>query len=497
MRRLIILSLFVTSIWGSPPIEPTPLKNIVPRIINGDDAVLGQLPWQVGILGQASTGAYFCGGSLISEEWVLTAGHCIDGATSAVIYSGTVKISDPSRLTSRAASFILHEKYNPSNFNNDIGLIRLSKPLIFNENTKAIALAIRDPKTGTNVTVSGWGLTSDSDIYVSDDLYYTTVSTIENSDCAKIYGFSVVGPGVMCASTGNPHTSPCQGDSGAPVVVLNSCNKPVQVGVFSFVNGYGCEYSFPSGNTRVSHYREWIREKTDVRIINGERATLGQFPWQAALFMQEGPNSDFWFCGGSIIGEEWILTAGHCVDKAQSALVYTGIIDISGEISLSSFPKTFILHDGYNATTLANDIGLVKLPESLTFDNNTKAIELSSEILGVDIQITVSGWGKTSDNNTSISNVLNYVNLSTISNEECQAAYGTKIFPEMVCALGENIQSPCSGDSGGPVVVDASTNPKQVAITSFVSDLGCQSGTPSGYTRTTYYRDWIKSKTNI
>ena len=45
------------------------------------------------------------------------------------------------------------------------------------------------------------------------------------------------------------------------------------------------------------------------RIINGEQAAEGQFPWQVGLNV-----NDFWFCGGSIISEEWILTAGHCVD---------------------------------------------------------------------------------------------------------------------------------------------------------------------------------------
>ncbi|EFA05735.1 brachyurin [Tribolium castaneum] len=266
MRCFLVLCVFLPQIWGLEvtPIRATPLKDIGLRIINGDEAFLGQLPWQVGILGRASWGGYFCGGSVIGEEWILTAGHCIDGAISATIYTNTTKISNPNRVVSQSAEFILHEKYNSVNLNNDIGLIRLKKPLKFDDNTKPIALAIREPSIGTNVTVSGWGVTRDSDIYTSDILYYTTIDVIDNAECARIFGNSVITDSVICANPGNPHTSPCQGDSGAPVVVLDSCGKPVQIGVFSFTNGVGCEYPYPSGNSRVAYYRDWIKEKTGI-----------------------------------------------------------------------------------------------------------------------------------------------------------------------------------------------------------------------------------------
>ena len=52
---------------------------------------------------------------------------------------------------------------------------------------------------------------------------------------------------------------------------------------------------------------------SDVRIINGENATLGQFPWQVGLYL--GFDDTVWFCGGSIISENWILTAAHCLDR--------------------------------------------------------------------------------------------------------------------------------------------------------------------------------------
>ena len=50
------------------------------------------------------------------------------------------------------------------------------------------------------------------------------------------------------------------------------------------------------------------------RIVGGEVAELGQFPYQVGIYLFD-PNDKTYICGGSIINEEWILTAGHCVDK--------------------------------------------------------------------------------------------------------------------------------------------------------------------------------------
>jgi secreted trypsin-like serine protease len=244
-----------------------------------------------------------------------------------------------------------------------------------------------------------------------------------------------------------------------------------------------------------------LKDIEGPRIINGVEAGLGQFPWQAALFFQQELGSRFWFCSGAIISEKWILTAGHCVNTAESVLIYTGIIDISLEIQPSAISTEFILHKDFVADSLANDIALIKLPKSLTLDEYTTTISLSSDEIKAGTAITVSGWGRTNVSSSAISNLLHYINLTTISNEQCQDAYGTTrlILPEMVCAALniDPVQAPCHGDSGGPVVVDFGTNPRHVAIASFVSDAGCDSSYPSEYTRTAAYRDWIKEKTGI
>ncbi|CAH1365736.1 hypothetical protein MTP99_002005 [Tenebrio molitor] len=247
---------------------------------------------------------------------------------------------------------------------------------------------------------------------------------------------------------------------------------------------------------QIGSFKSTPLKDIESRIINGEQAILGQFPWQVAMYFD---GNYMWFCSGSVISEEWILTAGHCVDGAQSVRIFAGLVKLDGNVGAVSESTEFFLHEGYNSETLENDIGLVKLNKLLSFDNFLKPITLSEEILDTNVEITVSGWGTTSDDSGVISQMLNYVDLLTITNSECAKAYGDEIFDGMVCAISgsDSVKSPCSGDSGGPVVIDADTNPIHVAVVSFVSNDGCEADSPSGYTRTAFYRDWIKNKTGV
>jgi secreted trypsin-like serine protease len=168
------------------------------------------------------------------------------------------------------------------------------------------------------------------------------------------------------------------------------------------------------------------------RIINGEVAALGQFPWQAAVhFSGQG---FIWFCGGSIISEEWILTAGHCVYEAENATASTGLVGLYEHIGVMSKISDFVLHPGYNADTLENDIGLIKLKEPLKFDENQAAIALSEDFLEDGVHVTVSGWGTTSDDSPNVNPVLNYVELLIVTNDEC-----SKYYPDFTLRLSVSL----------------------------------------------------------
>jgi secreted trypsin-like serine protease len=235
------------------------------------------------------------------------------------------------------------------------------------------------------------------------------------------------------------------------------------------------------------------------RIINGEEAALGQIPWQAGLYFL-GNNITYWFCGGSVISQEWILTAAHCLVEVQEGYAFTGLVDLNNlDVGVSTDVSYFVLHPNYNATTLDNDIGLVKIKVPLKFDENQAPIALSEDFLEDGTDVTLSGWGVLNDEGDTETANLNYVNLVVISNNECNEYYEDFVTDNMVCASSgtSTVKGPCNGDNGGPVVINATTNPVLVAIVSFISDQGCESNLPSGYIRTASYRDWIREETGV
>lgn len=114
-----------------------------------------------------------------------------------------------------------------------------------------------------------------------------------------------------------------------------------------------------------------IRSPAQSRISHGFSATDGQFPWQAALLIvskaADGKSNTVAVGGGSVISNEWILTAGHCVNNAIVITVTLGTAD-RFKAHVRQWSTQFVLHPLYNPMTLNNDIGLIKLPERLTFD---------------------------------------------------------------------------------------------------------------------------------
>ncbi|KAL5285001.1 hypothetical protein ACFFRR_006998, partial [Megaselia abdita] len=239
----------------------------------------------------------------------------------------------------------------------------------------------------------------------------------------------------------------------------------------------------------------------ESRIFGGEKATLGQFPYQAGISFHRGDK--YMWCGGSIIDKRWILTAAHCVHEVDIDVdVYVGIINkafiFGGQQFHISSASDLIHHADYNSSMIRNDIGLIRLPEDIEYNDDVQPIKLVSRDHADDQFVgrasVASGWGKLHDSDELVADDLHFADLTPISNEECKKTFGEYLTDNNICvdAVGKSV---CSGDSGGPLVT-LDTH-EQIGINSFVSGCGCECGEPAAMVRVSNFLDWIKEQSGL
>lgn len=237
------------------------------------------------------------------------------------------------------------------------------------------------------------------------------------------------------------------------------------------------------------------------RIINGSDATLGEWPSIVALVTRGQNAFDGQFCGGSFLGDRYVLTAAHCVDfrDPNTVDVVIGINNLNNEASegVRVPVRRIYIHEDYVDRTLLNDIAILELDRAVVADQITLAAADARVGTAVGTTLKVAGWGTTSPSGRStFPSVLQQVEVDLIDQAVCQTAMGEGISSmensANFCA-GRNNQDSCRGDSGGPIIVTSTG--AQLGIVSWGGPVCALNNTYGVYTNVSYFADWIAQKT--
>lgn len=228
------------------------------KIVGGYMTCPGQFPWVLGLWRKNGLGP-FCGASLVTHRWALTAAHCVYSKNhrglKVVVGDFDTKKKEDGEQHREICGKKIHHGYT-GGVDHDIALLELCKPVEFTFRVQPVGLAPkkanRDGKA-KNATVAGWGTLRESGT-TSRYLRAVVVPIVDTATCNKAYGF--IKKGHICA--GRHGKDSCQGDSGGPMWWKEeSTERLLQVGIVSVGNGCARK-GYPGVYTRVSEYHSWI-----------------------------------------------------------------------------------------------------------------------------------------------------------------------------------------------------------------------------------------------
>jgi thermitase len=329
----------------TPIVDPT--NEVGSQIVGGTLADPGEYPWQVALVNGLSTDFYnsrFCGGTLISSEWVLTAAHCVYYSPASIaVVAGIYNLSNPTAGYQRrlVTETVIHPDFNLSTVDSDIALLKLESPITLGGTgeTKTALIPLISPTVGdlvgVNSWVTGWGRT-ESIFEASNKLREVELPIITNALCndSNHYNGKITN-NMLCAGLEEGGKASCYGDSGGPMIVQSESEWKL-AGIVSWGVGCADPHNYDV-YTRVSSFVNWINSYINptltIRIsgngfgtvtsnptgINCSASTCtSTFPYNAVVTLTATANSGSTFTGWSV-GKGSCPGVGSCTTTMSAA----------------------------------------------------------------------------------------------------------------------------------------------------------------------------------
>ncbi|VEN42173.1 unnamed protein product [Callosobruchus maculatus] len=223
----------------------------------------------------------------------------------------------------------------------------------------------------------------------------------------------------------------------------------------------------PTQQSASSYTCGTVAARPSPLISSGQGTIPGQWPWHAALYHSKGLQLVY-TCGGTLISQQHIVTAAHCVAKPRSTkpVDTNNLIIYLGKYDLISFGtdvqardvSDISIHPSYNYSNFFNDIAVLKLSQPAQITNLVRPCCLWEDSVNMEAIInkegTVVGWGF--DQNKKLSNKLMQAQMPVVSSVTCiysnREFFSQFTFENNFCAGFRNGTSVCNGDSGGGMV---------------------------------------------